>query len=67
MPLVPPPAAVRIEIDVVAPSKGASRIVVGAGGKAIAACAAAARQELEAAWEHPVHLHLRVKVAKGPA
>ena len=40
-------------------------IVLGKGGQAIKAIGAAARKDIAAAVEHPVHLFLFVKVREG--
>jgi GTP-binding protein Era len=41
------------------------KIVLGKGGQTIKAIGAAARTEIAAALEHPVHLFLFVKVREG--
>ena len=58
-----PPAAVRIEMDVLVPRRSSLAVVVGSGGRQIHAITDAAAKELEEMWGHPVHLILRPKVA----
>jgi len=57
--------AVRIEQTIYVERESQRKIVLGKGGQAIKAIGAAARAEIAASIEHPVHLFLFVKVRKG--
>jgi GTPase len=57
--------AVRIEQTIYVERESQRRIVLGKGGQAIRAIGAAARLDIAAAIEQPVHLFLFVKVREG--
>ncbi len=57
--------AVRIEQTIYVERESQRKIVLGKGGQTIRAIGAAARIEIAAAIEHPVHLFLFVKVREG--
>jgi GTPase len=57
--------SVRIEQAIYVERESQRKIVLGKGGQAIKAIGAAARQEIAAAIEQPVHLFLLVKVRQG--
>ena len=57
--------AVRIEQTIYVERESQRKIVLGKGGQTIRAIGAAARAEIAAAIEHPVHLFLFVKVREG--
>ena len=57
--------AVRIEQTVYVERESQRKIVLGKGGQTIKAIGAAARADIAAAIEHPVHLFLFVKVREG--
>jgi GTPase len=57
--------AVRIEQTIYVERESQRKIVLGKGGQAIKAIGAAARAEIAAAIEQPVHLFLFVKVREG--
>jgi GTP-binding protein Era len=57
--------SVRIEQTVYVARDSQRKIVLGKGGQAIKAIGAAARAEIAAAIEQPVHLFLHVKVREG--
>jgi GTPase len=57
--------AVRIEQTIYVERESQRKIVLGKGGQAIKAIGAAARIDIAAAIEHPVHLFLFVKVREG--
>jgi GTPase len=57
--------AVRIEQTIYVERESQRKIVLGKGGQTIKAIGAAARAEIAAAIEHPVHLFLFVKVREG--
>jgi GTPase len=57
--------AVRIEQTIYVERESQRKIVLGKGGQTIKAIGAAARIEIAAAVEHPVHLFLFVKVREG--
>ncbi len=57
--------AVRIEQTIFVERESQRKIVLGKGGQTIKAIGAAARIEIAAAVEHPVHLFLFVKVREG--
>jgi|SRR5579863_6346178 len=57
--------AVRIEQTVYVERESQRKIVLGKGGQTIKAIGAAARADIAAAIEHPVHLFLFVKVRVG--
>jgi GTPase len=57
--------AVRIEQTIYVERESQRKIVLGRGGQAIKAIGAAARADIAAAIEHPVHLFLFVKVREG--
>jgi GTPase len=57
--------AVRIEQTIYVERESQRKIVLGKGGQAIKAIGAAARGEIAAAIEQPVHLFLFVKVRQG--
>ena len=57
--------AVRIEQTIYVERESQRKIVLGKGGATIKAIGAAARIEIAAAIEHPVHLFLFVKVREG--
>jgi len=57
--------SVRIEQTVYVERESQRKIVLGKGGQAIKAIGAAARAEIAAAIEQPVHLFLHVKVREG--
>ncbi len=57
--------AVRIEQTIYVERESQRKIVLGKGGQAIKAIGAAARADIAAAIEHPVHLFLFVKVREG--
>jgi GTPase len=57
--------AVRIEQTIYVERESQRKIVLGKGGATIKAIGAAARTEIAAAIEHPVHLFLFVKVREG--
>jgi GTP-binding protein Era len=57
--------AVRIEQTIYVERKSQRKIVLGKGGQTIKAIGAAARAEIAAAIEQPVHLFLFVKVREG--
>jgi GTPase len=57
--------AVRIEQTIYVERESQRKIVLGKGGQAIKAIGAAARAEIAAAIERPVHLFLFVKVREG--
>ncbi len=57
--------AVRIEQTIYVERESQRKIVLGKGGQTIKAIGAAARIEIAAAIEHPVHLFLFVKVREG--
>jgi GTP-binding protein Era len=57
--------AVRIEQTIYVERESQRKIVLGKGGQAIKAIGAAARAEIAASIEHPVHLFLFVKVREG--
>jgi GTP-binding protein Era len=58
-------ASVRIEQTVYVARESQRKIVLGKGGQTIKAIGAAARAEIAAAIEQPVHLFLHVKVREG--
>ncbi len=57
--------AVRIEQTIYVERESQRKIVLGKGGQAIKAIGAAARADIAAAIEQPVHLFLHVKVREG--
>ena len=57
--------AVRIEQTIYVERESQRKIVLGKGGSTIKAIGAAARADIAAAIEHPVHLFLFVKVREG--
>jgi GTPase len=57
--------AVRIEQTIYVARESQRKIVLGKGGQAIRAIGAAARADIAAAIEQPVHLFLHVKVREG--
>jgi GTPase len=57
--------AVRIEQTIYVERDSQRKIVLGKGGQTIKAIGAAARADIAAAIEHPVHLFLFVKVREG--
>src|SRR6202167_103302 len=57
--------SVRIEQTIYVERESQRKIVLGKGGQTIKAIGAAARAEIAAAIEHPVHLFLFVKVREG--
>ncbi|MFZ3357262.1 MAG: GTPase Era [Xanthobacteraceae bacterium] len=57
--------AVRIEQTIFVERESQRKIVLGKGGQAIKAIGAAARADIAAAVEQPVHLFLHVKVREG--
>jgi len=57
--------AVRIEQTIYVERESQRKIVLGKGGATIKAIGAAARADIAAAIEHPVHLFLFVKVREG--
>ena len=57
--------SVRIEQTIYVERDSQRKIVLGKGGQAIRAIGAAARLDIAAAIEHPVHLFLFVKVREG--
>ena len=57
--------AVRIEQTIYVERESQRKIVLGKGGQAIRAIGAAARADIAAAIEQPVHLFLHVKVRQG--
>jgi len=57
--------AVRIEQTIYVERESQRKIVLGKGGATIKAIGAAARADIAAAIEHPVHLFLFVKVRQG--
>jgi GTP-binding protein Era len=57
--------AVRIEQTIYVERDSQRKIVLGKGGRAIRAIGAAARSDIAAAIEQPVHLFLHVKVREG--
>jgi GTPase len=57
--------SVRIEQTIYVERESQRKIVLGKGGQTIKAIGAAARIEIAAAIEHPVHLFLFVKVREG--
>ncbi len=57
--------SVRIEQTIYVERESQRKIVLGKGGQAIKAIGAAARKDIAAAVEHPVHLFLFVKVREG--
>jgi GTP-binding protein Era len=57
--------AVRIEQTIYVERESQRKIVLGKGGQTIKAIGAAARTDIAAALEHPVHLFLFVKVREG--
>jgi GTPase len=57
--------AVRIEQTVYVERESQRKIVLGKGGQTIKAIGAAARADIAASIEHPVHLFLFVKVREG--
>jgi GTPase len=57
--------AVRIEQTIYVERESQRKIVLGKGGQTIKAIGAAARADIAAAIEHPVHLFLFVKVREG--
>ena len=57
--------AVRIEQTIYVERESQRKIVLGKGGQAIKAIGAAARNDIAAAIEQPVHLFLFVKVREG--
>ena len=57
--------AVRIEQTIYVERESQRKIVLGKGGQTIKAIGAAARIDIAAAIEHPVHLFLFVKVREG--
>src|ERR1700744_2876785 len=57
--------AVRIEQTIYVERDSQRKIVLGKGGQAIKAIGAAARKDIAAAIEQPVHLFLHVKVREG--
>ena len=57
--------AVRIEQTIYVERESQRKIVLGKGGQTIKAIGAAARTEIAASIEHPVHLFLFVKVREG--
>jgi GTP-binding protein Era len=57
--------SVRIEQTIYVERESQRKIVLGKGGQTIKAIGAAARAEIAAAIEHPVHLFLFVKVRQG--
>jgi len=57
--------AVRIEQTIYVERESQRKIVLGKGGQTIKAIGAAARADIAAAIEHPVHLFLFVKVRQG--
>ncbi len=60
-----PDGAVRIEQTIYVERDSQRKIVLGKGGRSIKAIGAAARAEIAAAIEQPVHLFLLVKVRQG--
>jgi GTPase len=60
-----PDGAVRIEQTIYVERDSQRKIVLGKGGRTIKAIGAAARAEIAAAIEQPVHLFLFVKVREG--
>ena len=57
--------SVRIEQTIYVERESQRKIVLGKGGQTIKAIGAAARTDIAAAIEHPVHLFLFVKVREG--
>jgi len=57
--------SIRIEQTIFVERESQRKIVLGKGGQAIKAIGAAARADIAAAIEHPVHLFLFVKVRQG--
>ena len=57
--------SVRVEQTIYVTRESQRKIVLGKGGQTIKAIGAAARTEIAAAVEHPVHLFLFVKVREG--
>jgi GTP-binding protein Era len=57
--------SVRIEQTIYVERESQRKIVLGKGGQTIKAIGAAARADIAAALEHPVHLFLFVKVREG--
>ena len=57
--------SVRIEQTIYVERESQRKIVLGKGGQTIKAIGAAARTDIAAALEHPVHLFLFVKVRQG--
>jgi GTPase len=57
--------SVRIEQIIYVERESQRKIVLGKGGQTIKAIGAAARADIAAALEHPVHLFLFVKVREG--
>ncbi|MGA7791324.1 MAG: GTPase Era, partial [Xanthobacteraceae bacterium] len=57
--------AVRVEQTIFVERESQRKIVLGKGGQAIKAIGAAARADIAAAVEQPVHLFLHVKVREG--
>ena len=57
--------SVRIEQTIYVERESQRKIVLGKGGQSIKAIGAAARADIAAALEHPVHLFLFVKVREG--
>ena len=55
----------RIEQTIYVERESQRKIVLGKGGQTIKAIGAAARAEIAAPIEHPVHLFLFVKVREG--
>ena len=55
----------RIEQTIYVERESQRKIVLGKGGHAIKAIGTAARADIAAAIEQPVHLFLRVKVREG--
>jgi GTP-binding protein Era len=60
-----PDGSLRIEQTIYVERESQRKIVLGKGGQSIKAIGAAARQEIAALFERPVHLFLFVKVREG--
>jgi GTP-binding protein Era len=60
-----PDGSLRIEQTIYVERESQRKIVLGKGGQTIKAIGAAARQEIAALFERPVHLFLFVKVREG--
>jgi GTPase len=60
-----PDSSLRIEQTIYVERESQRKIVLGKGGQTIKAIGAAARQEIAALFERPVHLFLFVKVREG--